>query len=207
MSNSKKIYKEYNLIELGLLPVNWYDDTIQLAQSNSYLVHLDGKSSTSREPADSNGADVFVVDGKAIIENLSWLDKLYRNELLEIANNDFGSDYCISNSVENGININYLKGLNSRYEWHVDSNPLTGILYVTTHKQGEGGELVFKVGEEMQQVFPTSGTFILFDAREIPHTVLPLQTDAFRISVPMNFYFKNQEQVRPPDLDSYIYKK
>lgn len=207
MSNANKIFKEYNLLELGLLPTDWDKQIIELANSNSYLVHLDGNSSTSREPVGSKGADVFVVDGEAICEKINWLDKLYKNELLEFANRDFKNEYCISNSVTNGININFLKGRNSRYEWHVDSNPLTGILYVTAHNKGKGGELIFKVGDDEQVVYPQTGIFILFDAREIPHTVQPLQTDTFRISIPMNFYFKDAEQVRPSDLDNYIYKK
>jgi hypothetical protein len=207
MKDSEKVYKEFNLIELGLLPSGWYEDIIELAESKSYLVHLDGKSSTSREPSDSKGADVFVVDGESISNRLIWLDNLYKNELLNLADDSFENKFCISNSVENGVNINYLKGINARYEWHVDSNPLTGIMYVTNHNEGEGGELVFKVGESIQKVYPKSGTFILFDARELPHTVMPLKTDTFRISVPMNFYLKNNVQERPLDLDTYIYKK
>lgn len=207
MSNKVKIYQEYNLQELNLLPTNWDKDLLSLANSNSYLVHLDGKSSTSREPSSSEGADVLVVDGEIIAKKLTWLESLYKNELLELANRGFNNKYTTSNSIQNGININYLKGANARYEWHVDSNPLTGILYATTHNQGDGGELIFDVNGDVQILYPSKGLFILFDAREIPHTVMPLKVNTFRISVPMNFYFENEEQKRPSDLDSYIYKK
>ena len=40
----------FNLLELGLLPENWVNQIIKVAEENSYLVRLDGKSSTSREP-------------------------------------------------------------------------------------------------------------------------------------------------------------
>lgn len=204
--NNSKIYKKYDLLDLNLLPPNWYECILELANSKSYLIHLDGNSITSREPTGSKGTDVFVVDGEEIETSLSWLNNLYKNELLSIVNDNSLDNFCISNSVKNGININYLKGKNARYEWHVDSNPLTGILFATTHHKGEGGELVFNTKASLETVYPKKGIFILFDAREIPHTVYPLLTDTFRISVPMNFYLDGVDQNRPLDLDSYIYK-
>lgn len=84
---------------------------------------------------------------------------------------------------------------------------MTGVLFVTTHNENDGGELIFKLPNEILTIYPKSGTLILFDAREIPHTVMPLQKDGIRISIPLNYYNKGQEQTRPDDLDTYIYKK
>ncbi len=207
MFDESHIYASFNLIELGLLPENWAAQILKVAENDSYLVKLDGKSSTSREPKDTDGAEVFVVEGDIIAQKLNWLHNLYQNEFLEFANANFIGSYDYAKNIKSGTNINLLKGKNARYEWHVDSNPLTGVLFVTTHNKGDGGELIFKLPTETIIVYPKTGTLILFDARQIPHTVLPLQKEGIRISVPLNFYYSGQAQIRPEDLDSYIYKK
>jgi 2OG-Fe(II) oxygenase superfamily len=63
----------------------------------------------------------------------------------------------------------------SRYERHVDSNAVEGLLYVTTHTPGEGGELVVAndssasdvalVDANCSTLHPQAGTLVLFDAR------------------------------------------
>lgn len=207
MFDKTNTYASFDLIKLGFLKGNWFEEIKQVAEEFSYYTKLDGKSSTSREPADSEGAEVFVVEGDTIKEKLPWLHSLYQNEFLEFANSNFQGKYDFAENIKSGTNINLLKGKNARYEWHVDSNPLTGVLFVTTHNEGDGGELIFKLPTETLTIYPKSGTLILFDARQIPHTVLPLQKEGIRISVPLNFYEKGQPQIRPDDLDSYIYKK
>lgn len=207
MFDKSKTYAAFNLIDLGLLPSDWDEQVKKVAEENAYLVKLDGKSSTSREPENSKGATVFVVEGNIIFDKLNWLHNLYENELLELANNNFNNSYEISKGIANSININLLKGINARYEWHVDTNPLTGILYVTDHNESDGGELIFKLPNETVTVHPKKGLFILFDAREILHSVQPLTHNSFRISIPMNYYLKGVEQKRPEDLDTYIYDR
>ena len=82
---------------------------------------------------------------------------------------------------------------------------MTGLLFVTSHPKGSGGELVFKIGDIEKKIYPERGYFLLFDARAIPHAVMPLLTNDFRISIPFNFYEENQSQNRPADLDDYLY--
>ena len=207
MFDKTNTYASFDLFELGLLQDNWVSQIKEVAENFSYFVKLDGKSSTSREPADTEGAEVFVVEGDTIAEKLPWLHNLYQKEFLDFANANFKGLYDFAENIKSGTNINLLKGKNARYEWHVDSNPLTGVFFVTTHNKNDGGELIFKLPNEILTVYPKSGTLILFDAREIPHTVLPLQKSGIRISVPLNYYDRGQPQTRPDDLDSYIYKK
>ncbi len=207
MFDKTNTYAYFDLIELGLLKDNWFEQIKEVAENYSYYTKLDGKSSTSREPADTEGAEVFVVEGDTIAEKLPWLHKLYQTQFLEFANTNFNGEYDFAENIKSGTNINLLKGKNARYEWHVDSNPLTGVLFVTTHNENDGGELIFKLPNETLTIYPKSGMLILFDARQIPHTVLPLQKEGIRISVPLNYYDKGQPQTRPADLDEYIYKK
>ena len=175
MIDESKIYTSFNLKDLGLLPVNWLPQIAIVAEKHSYLVKLDGKSSTSRESENFKGAEVYVVEGDIIANKLNWLHRLYQNTFLKFANNNFNKSFECAQDIKVGLNINYLKGIGAKYEWHVDSNPLTGVLFITTHEKGDGGELVFKLPDTNVIVYPQSGTLILFDAREIPHTVLPLK--------------------------------
>ena len=66
MFDKTNTYASFDLIELGLLQENWVSQIKEVAECFSYFVKLDGKSSTSREPADTEGAEVFVVEGDTI---------------------------------------------------------------------------------------------------------------------------------------------
>lgn len=99
-----------------------------------------------------------------------------------------------------GVNVNVLDGSNSRYELHLDSNPLTGVLFFTSHDEKSGGQLVFERDGRRATVNPRAGWFLLFDAREIPHSVTPVNGRRARISAPMNYYFEDDEIERPEAL-------
>jgi hypothetical protein len=206
MLDKTKTYASIDLLSKNLLPIDWVDQVSAVSKNDSYLMKLDGKSSTSREPTNTKGVEVFVVEGDIVAKKLNWLHNLYQNEFVNYVNMFFEKKYTFAKNLKSGTNINLLKGIGARYEWHVDSNPLTGVLFVTEHTKASGGELVFKLPKEELIIYPKSGTLLLFDAREIPHTVLPLKENSTRISIPLNFYIKGEEQKRPNDLDEYIYK-
>ena len=116
-------------------------------------------------------------------------------------------DGCIDLRAATNINAT---PRNARYEWHVDSNPLTGLLFATTHDPGEGGQLLFKPDPVARpneswslHVSPRAGTLLIFDAREAAHVVTRLNAD-IRLSVPMNYYHRGKQE-RPEDLDGYLY--
>lgn len=207
MLPGKKVYQDFDLMTLNLLPQGWLEQIISVAEQHAQYTQLDGRSSTSREPEGIEPVEVFVVMGNIIQAALPWLYKLYQNELRDLASQAAGQLVYPSIDLPSAININVLRGKGSRYEWHVDSNPLTGILYVTTHDVDQGGELVFRCPTEQMIVHPREGIFIAFDARELPHTVMPLKTNSIRISVPMNYYDSPESQIRPSDLDEYLYDK
>jgi 2OG-Fe(II) oxygenase superfamily len=207
MISNEQIYQPFDLLQLDLLPINWLRQIAEVVEKRAQRTLLDGKSSTSREPIGSEVVEVFVVPGDVISVDLPWLYDLYTSALCKLASEAAGHQVYASQDLVSSININVLRGMGSRYEWHVDSNPLTGILYVTSHLSSEdGGELLFKRGDEQIAVHPKSGTFIAFDAREIPHTVLPLKKEGVRISIPMNYYDSPERQDRPSDIDSYLYQ-
>jgi hypothetical protein len=195
----------------ALLPAGWENEVSACSATHSRWQLLDGASVTSREAdfRDSAPPRVGVVTGDVIAEQLPWLDQLYRTTFLDLVNSVGAGDYEVGVGLRACININATPR-DARYEWHVDSNPITALLFVTSHGPEQGGQLIFRPdpvarpNEDWQlQVSPRSGTLLLFDAREAAHVVTRLNTD-LRLSVPMNYYFVGQQQ-RPEDLDDYLY--
>jgi hypothetical protein len=195
----------------SLLPPNWQREIRLCSSENSIWQVLDGASVTSREAEfkDSSSPRVGVVTGEIVARELPWLDALYRNEFLELVNTVGGDRYEICEDLRAGVNINATpKG--ARYEWHVDSNPITGLLFATSHPPHEGGQLLFRPDPVARphedwsiQVSPAAGTLLIFDAREAAHVVTQLEAE-LRLSVPMNYYFVGRQE-RPEDLDDYLY--
>jgi 2OG-Fe(II) oxygenase superfamily len=186
------------------LPIDWQEQVLTVSAEYARVAELRGGASTSREPAGTT-ITYRLLDGDGVARKLPWLDQLYRTELVKLATKVVGRAMVVSASVINGVNLNVLEGAGSRYEWHVDSNPLTGLLFCTTHAGGEGGELVFSAQDEKLTIQSKAGTFLLFDARRSPHCVRPLHRSGLRISAPMNFFYADEEQLRPSDLDATLY--
>jgi hypothetical protein len=102
-----------------------------------------------------------------------------------------------------------------RFECHIDSNPLTGLLFCTDHVNG--GELVFAhdaaaasiadVERDCSVVRPSAGHLIFFDARRYPHYVRPLRhASEMRVVAVMNYYTEScPESTRPPELNRHLY--
>jgi hypothetical protein len=101
-----------------------------------------------------------------------------------------------------------------RFECHVDSNPLTGLLFCTDHQPGSG-ELVFahdraaasvaEVDKDCSVIQPHAGHLIFFDGRQYPHYARPLTDEAdVRIVAVMNFYTEScPESTRPAVLNRH----
>src|SRR5205085_12683454 len=88
--------------------------------------------------------EVCVVTGETIFEHIRWLHKLYDEDLAEFASQFAKRTVVAADDLPSSVNINLLRGLNARYEKHVDTNPVTGILFVTTLLPTDGGELIFE---------------------------------------------------------------
>lgn len=201
----------YSVDVTPLLPAGWSKQIAECSAKNSNWHFLDGSSVTSREEHFPDNAlpNVGVVTGDVIAAELPWLDNLYRGAFLNLANSLGLGIFEPSTDLRAATNINATPR-NARYEWHVDSNPMTGLLFVTTHQPEEGGQLHFRPDPVSRpketwslQISPKAGTLLIFDAREAAHVVTRLDDD-LRLSVPMNYYLQG-EQNRPGDLDDYLY--
>lgn len=194
-----------DLTAMGLLPPDWIEDTLRLADQSALPVHLDGSTPTSLEPDGAKGTDYEVVPGDVIRNRLGWLYELYAGELLHLAAEAIGMELTVSESVRYGVNINRLTGSGARYEWHVDSNPVTGILFVTTLSPDEGGELVLSLAGEEVRISPVAGQFFVFSAGDVPHSVAPLKRDTIRVSIPMSYFRQGEAQIADPALEEYLF--
>lgn len=198
------------------LPEGWADEVISVAREYGKARELRPTSVTSREHSTDVRLTVMTVGGEALKEHLPWLDRLYRTRFLELGQSIVPEELSVAEDQRYAINLNIQIGSGLRYECHVDSNPLEGLLYVTTHPPGSGGELVVSnlgdvsgvdlVRANAARVYPVSGHLLFFDARHHCHYVEPLHDGSgIRVAVAMNFYTAScSETDRPGDLNRHL---
>jgi hypothetical protein len=199
------------------LPSGWVDRIRQLARERAEHRELVPTSVTSREDAAVRAVPVLTVAGDEIALELPWLQELYEHLFREIAEAVFAQPVATASVSSYGINLNIQRGSSMRYESHVDSNPISGLLYVTNHPPGCGGELVVAnrgdvrgiehIEQDCSRVHPVAGHLVLFNAQRHSHYVAPLTKAADeRIAVVMNFYTAaSPESDRPDDLSQHLF--
>lgn len=212
---SKFQFNRFDIVHL--LPTSWKEDIVAFAKKHEKSIIITPKSVTSRELYDFEPIETLVVDGEAIKQHLSWLYDLYRGLFFDFAKTCVKEELYIAQNPLYAINLNIQRGTQMRYECHVDSNPLQGLLYVTSHPEGSGGELVVsndssvlgveQIEKDCVKIYPKAGDLIFFDAREHPHFVTSLTNEEdVRISIAMNFYTPSSpESQRPSDLNQHLF--
>jgi hypothetical protein len=170
----------------------------------------------SREAADVTHITRGRVHAVQVQQRLPWLYKLYRDRFLELASLAWGEPIDPAVDDRYGVVLNVLRGNKMRFECHVDSNPVTGLLFFTSHPAGVG-ELVIGhdpdgVGvEELERdgtvVTPEAGQLIFFDGRTYPHYARTLASECdMRVVAVMNFYTEScPESTRPSELNRHLF--
>jgi hypothetical protein len=152
---------------------------------------------------------------------LPWLYQFYRTVALDLAREVCPEPVSAAFDDRYGIVLNLQRGPAMRFECHVDSNPLTGLLFCTDHQAGSGGELVFAhdpaaadigaVDRGCSVIRPHAGHLIFFDGRWHPHYARPLRNvmgdePDLRIVAVMNFYTTScPESTRQQELNSHLF--
>jgi hypothetical protein len=148
---------------------------------------------------------------------LPWLYRFYRGCFLKLAEEACAEHVVAALDDRYGLVLNVQRGTEMRFECHVDSNPLTGLLFCTNHPAGAGGELVFghdpaaadveAVERDCSVIRPHAGHLIIFDGRPHPHYARPLTSESdLRIAAVMNFYTEScPESTRPPELNRHLF--
>ena len=200
----------------GLLPRRWREDLSAARQTADF-------HEFSRTPVLSREADQVThiprgrVHADQVRRQLPWLHQLYRKDFLDLAGRTRHEPVVAADDDRYGLVLNVQQGSGMRFECHVDSNPLTGLLFCSDHDLGHGGELVFAhnpdaagleaVDRDCSVIRPQAGHLIFFDGRRNPHYARPLVNQAdIRIVAVMNFYTEScPESTRPRELNRHLY--
>jgi hypothetical protein len=200
----------------SMLPPGWQQQALDVVRRCAKRNLITPTSVTSRERYRSSSIPTSIVDGTVVHRELPWLAKIYLDVARETAQKLCAEPVTTAHDIRAGLNLHIQRGRSERYECHVDSSPLTGLLYVTDHPRGTGGELVVAnrgdvgtvedVDADATHIYPVSGHLLVFDARRHSHYVAPLHDPgAIRVVAPMTFFTPScPESARPADLDGHL---
>jgi len=116
----------------SLFPGDWPDD-IKMIAADADFRNFPRTPVLSREAADMTYITRGHVPADKVQQKLPWLYKLYRSDFLELANQARGKSVKAALDDRYGIVLNVQLGKTMRSECHVDSNPVTGLLFFTSH--------------------------------------------------------------------------
>jgi 2-oxoglutarate-Fe(II)-dependent oxygenase superfamily protein len=198
----------------GTLPAAWLKDVSEAAGDADFR-EFPRTPVLSREAADVRRIRRGRVHANQVRKSLPWLYESYRSVFLELAREAWAEPVMAAGDERYGVVLNVQRGTAERFECHIDSNPLTGLLFCTNHPAG--GELVFAhnpdaasigaVERDCSVIRPQAGHLIFFDARRHPHYARPLITESdVRVVAVMNFYTEScPESTRPRELNRHLY--
>jgi hypothetical protein len=196
------------------LPAGWRQDVREVADDADFR-DFPRTPVLSREATEIQAIPRGRVHAAQVRDRLPWLYRLYREEFPGLAAAACGESVAAAKDDRYGVVLNVQRGTTMRFECHIDSNPLTGVLFCTDH--AGGGELVFAhdaeaadiaaVEQDCSVVRPHSGHLIFFDARRHPHYARPLAAESdMRVVAVMNYYTESYpESTRPRELNRHLY--
>jgi hypothetical protein len=198
------------------LPDRWQEDVAAAAR----CADVRGFPRTpilSREAGDVSQIRRGRVHADHVQTVLPWLLDLYRGDFLKLAGTVCEEPVRPAADDRYGVVLNVQRGATMRFECHVDSNPLTGLLFCTDHPAGSGGELVVAndvsavgvaaIERDCTVIQPVAGRLIFFDGSRNPHYARALASESdTRVVAIMNFYTQSRpESTRPPELNRHLY--
>ncbi len=197
------------------LPAGWLEDIDAIAAEADFRA-FPRTLILSREAANVTHIMRGRVHADQVQQRLIWLYKLYRSDFLDLATQFSPEPIKTAFDDRYGVVLNVQRGNSMRFECHVDSNPLTGLLFFTDHPSG-GGELVVAhdpaaVGVEAVErdctvIEPRAGQLIFFDGKTHPHYARTLLSESdMRVVAVMNFYTEScPESTRPAALNRHLF--
>ena len=197
-----------------LLPTSWQQEVLSIA-TNADFRAFPRTPVLTREAADVTQISRGRVHADQVRLHLPWLYELYHGTALELAAQASTESVATARDDRYGVVLNVQRGTPMRFECHVDSNPLTGLLFFTDHHSG--GELVIgqdpsasdmkSIERNRSVIRPHAGHIIFFDGRMHPHYARPLARESeARVLAVMNFYTASYpESTRPDELNRHLY--
>lgn len=130
----------------SLFPAAWAGELAAAAALRGRKVEKKGRGPGSLEGDETAGLDYRVLTMSGIKDACPWLYILYQSPLLRaVVAHEVGEPVDIAQD-EWALNVNLLLGGGGRYEWHVDGQPYTLLLYPETFSHEEGGALLLAPG-------------------------------------------------------------
>jgi len=196
----------------SLLPEGWEKEIDAVADSTEFKA-FPRTPILSREAPDVTHIERGRVPAETVMDSLPWLYKLYGHEFLDLAAEAWEEPIDAAYDDRYGVVLNVQRGKTMRFECHVDSNPVTGILFLTDHPSG--GELVIShdpdavgvdgIERNCTLIEPKAGQIVFFDGKTHPHYARRLLDESdIRVVAVMNFYTRSYpESTRPPELNRH----
>jgi len=197
----------------SLLPEGW-EKEIGAVTARAKFKAFPRTPILSREAPDVTHIERGRVVAETVMDRLPWLYKLYRHEFLDLAVEAWEEPIDAAYDDRYGVVLNVQRGKTMRFECHVDSNPVTGILFLTSHPAG-AGELVVShdpdavgvdgIERDCTPIEPKAGQIVFFDGKTYPHYARRLLDESdVRVVAVMNFYTRSYpESTRPPELNRH----
>jgi hypothetical protein len=197
-----------------LLPEGWRQQVEKVA-AGADIRDFPPTPLLTREATDVKSVKRGRVHALQVRQGLPWLYELYHGAFRDLAEHAWHEPIAAARDDRYGVVLNIQRGTHMRFECHVDSNPLTGLLFFTDHHSG--GEFVVSHDVTAQSVAavdancaiirPHAGHLVFFDVTEHPHYARPLLADSdVRILADMNFYTESSpEEQRPRALNHYLF--
>jgi hypothetical protein len=198
------------------LPEGWRQDVVAVA-GEADCRDFPRTPVLSREAQDVPHIARGRVHADQVRQGLPWLYQFYRENFLKLATSTRSELVMPASDERYGVVLNVQRGTEMRFECHIDSNPLTGLLFLTDHAPDAGGELVFAydpnavsvaaVERDCTVIRPRAGLLIFFDGRRHPHYARALRSESdVRVVAVMNFYTESYpESTRPSELNRHLY--
>jgi 2OG-Fe(II) oxygenase superfamily len=198
----------------SLLPPHWQQDAVAVAREADFR-KFPRTPILTREAQHVQSINRGRVHAHQVRDALPWLYDLYLGTFRDLAQEAWKEPVVTANDKRYALVLNVQSGRSMRFECHVDSNPLTGLLFCTTHVKG--GELVVSsnpsarsiadVERDCSIIRPQAGYLVFFDARAHPHYARPLlNAGEVRVLANMNFYTDAYpESTRPRELNAHLY--
>ncbi len=118
----------------GLLPPHWQQEIIAVGAAADFR-DFPRTPGLTREASAVRSISRGRVHAGQVRLQLPWLYELYHGHFLDLING--ASDESVMTAADDryGVVLNVQRGPSMRFECHVDSNPLSGLLFCTDHRQ------------------------------------------------------------------------
>lgn len=201
---------------MSQLPSGWQQD-ISVTANIADVREFPRTPIISREAEDVMNIRRGRVHAGQVRQSLPWLYASYRGLFRDLAEKACREPVLAAADYRYGVVLNVQRGTTMRFECHVDSNPLTGILFCTDHPAGAGGELVVghdtgvtgieTIDVDCSVIRPHAGHLIFFDGSRNPHYARALTSlSDIRVVAIMNYYTKSRpESTRPAELNRHLF--